>query len=151
MNIPLFPYAPENMVSRRVFSRTIPRYSPVPVRACEFGFARRVQPYRPASACSFSMLRLNLALTRGVPPDFRATSIYLFKPPYAARKSGHCREFAGTGPLVLKVVPVTAAAILQASMEQLMYASLFSHPLLVLVRSGLVKSIGSRFSRKVRG
>ena len=27
-------------------------HSPVPVRACEFGLARRVQPSRPASACS---------------------------------------------------------------------------------------------------
>ena len=35
-------------------------YSPVPVRAWEFGLAIRVQPSRPASACSFSILRLNL-------------------------------------------------------------------------------------------
>ena len=27
-------------------------YSPFPVRACEFSLARRVQPSRPASACS---------------------------------------------------------------------------------------------------
>ena len=37
-------------------------YYPVPVRAWEFGLARRVQPSRPASACSFSILRLNLVL-----------------------------------------------------------------------------------------
>ena len=36
----------------------------------------------------------------------------------------HCRESAGTGPVVLKVVPVTGAAILQVTMDQLMYASL---------------------------
>ena len=35
-------------------------YSPVPVRAREFGLVRRVQPSRPASACSFSILNLNL-------------------------------------------------------------------------------------------
>ena len=46
-------------------------YSPVPVRALEFGLARRVQPSRPASACSFSILRLNLVLTHGVLPEFR--------------------------------------------------------------------------------
>ena len=46
-------------------------YSPVPVRALEFGLARRVQPSRPASACSFSILRLDLVLTNGIPPDFR--------------------------------------------------------------------------------
>ena len=44
---------------------------PVPVRACEKnGFAGRVRPSRPASACSFSTLRLNLVLTRGVPSAF---------------------------------------------------------------------------------
>ena len=35
-------------------------FSPFPVRACEFVLARRVQPSRPASACSFSILRLNI-------------------------------------------------------------------------------------------
>ena len=45
--------------------------SPVLVRAREFGLARRVQPSRPASACSFSILRLNLVLTYGIPPEFR--------------------------------------------------------------------------------
>ena len=34
-------------------------YFPVPIRAWEFGLARRVQPSRPASAYSFSILRLN--------------------------------------------------------------------------------------------
>ena len=47
------------------------RYSPVPVRAWEFRLAIRVQPSRPASAYSFSILRLNLVLTQGIPPDFR--------------------------------------------------------------------------------
>ena len=55
----------------------------VPVRTWVFIIARRVQPSRPASACSFSIRRLNLVLTHGIPPDFRAASIYLFKPPYA--------------------------------------------------------------------
>ena len=41
---------------------------PVRVRACEKnGFAGRVRPSRPGSACSFSTLRLNLVLTHGVP------------------------------------------------------------------------------------
>ena len=47
------------------------KYFPVPVRAREFGLARRVQPSRPASACLFSILRLNMMLTHGIPPDFR--------------------------------------------------------------------------------
>ena len=46
-------------------------YSPVPVHALEFGLARRVQPSRPASPCTFSILRLNLVLTHGILPDFR--------------------------------------------------------------------------------
>ena len=52
----------------------------------------------------------------------------------------HCRESAGAGPVVLKVVPVTGATILQVTMDQLMCASLFPHPL--LVRSGHVENTG---------
>ena len=52
-------------------------YSPVPVRALEFGLARRVQPSRPASACSFSMLRLNLVLNHGISSNFRG-GVHLF-------------------------------------------------------------------------
>ena len=52
-------------------------YSPVPVRALEFGLARRVQLSRPASACSLSILRLNMVLTNGLPPDFRG-GVHLF-------------------------------------------------------------------------
>ena len=46
-------------------------YFPFPARAREFGLARRVRPSRPASACSFSTLRLNLVLSHGIPPTFR--------------------------------------------------------------------------------
>ena len=52
-------------------------HSPVPVRALEFGLTRRVQPSRPASACSFYILRLNLVLTYGIPPVFRG-GVHLF-------------------------------------------------------------------------
>ena len=52
-------------------------YFPVPVRAREFGLARRVRQSRPASACSFSTLRLNLMFTYGIPPDFRG-GVHLF-------------------------------------------------------------------------
>ena len=42
----------------------------------------------------------------------------------------HCQESAGTGPVNLKiVVPVMGAAILQVTMDQLMCAALFLHPL----------------------
>ena len=42
----------------------------------------------------------------------------------------HCREAAGTGPVVLKVVLVTGAAFSGITMDRFFYASLFPHPLL---------------------
>ena len=36
----------------------------------------------------------------------------------------HCRESAGTGSVVLKIVPVTGAAILQVTMDQLICRNL---------------------------
>ena len=50
----------------------------VPVRAWEFRLARRVRPSRPASACSFFKLRLNLVLTRGIPLDLRGGVLCVF-------------------------------------------------------------------------
>ena len=61
-------------------------YFPVPVCAREFGLARRVRQPCPASACSFSTLRVNLVLTHGIPPDFRG-GVHLFIPPYAIGSS----------------------------------------------------------------
>ena len=55
---------------------------PVPALARKFVLERQAWPSRPASVCSFSILRLNLLLTRGIPPDFRE-DVYLFIPPYA--------------------------------------------------------------------
>ena len=91
-------------------------------------------------------------LTYGIPPDFR-DGVHVFQPPYAIGSvprvyrllqlrtdDFHCRESAGTGPVVLKVVPLTSAA-LQVTMDQLMCASLFPHPLLVWC--GHVESIES--------
>ena len=43
--------------------------------------SRRVCPSRPASACPFSTLRLNLVLTRGILPNIRG-SFSSFIPPY---------------------------------------------------------------------
>ena len=50
---------------------------PVSVCAWEFGLARRVRPSRPASASSFSTLRLGLVLTHEIPPKFRG-GVHLF-------------------------------------------------------------------------
>ena len=43
----------------------------------------------------------------------------------------HCRESAGSGPAVLKVVPVTGAAFSGFTINHFLCASLFQHPLLV--------------------
>ena len=77
-------------------------FSPVPVRAREFGLARRVRPSHSAPA------RLFL-------PIPAAASIYVYRhtPSGQSRlnrvtqlrtNSVHCRESAGTGPVVLKVL-----------------------------------------------
>ena len=88
-----------------------------------------------------SILKLNLVLTRGIKPDFRG-GVHLFiltairhrvSPEFIG--SRNCvpmaftaRESAGIGPVVLKVV-----VPLQVTVDQLMCASLPSHPLQVLV------------------
>ena len=87
-------------------------HSPVPVRAREFGLVRRVQPSRPASACSSSILRLNLVLTYGISPEFRG-GVHLFiqnrhTPSGQSRvyrvtqlrtDGVHCRASTGTRPV----------------------------------------------------
>ena len=113
-----------------------------PFRCCSVA---RPAPSQPAH---FPILGLNLYLLTGFLPISAAASIYLFERPYAIGSvpslSGHhaiiayrcvyCRKFAGTESslVVLKVFPVTGAAILQVTIDQLMCASLFPHPLLVL-------------------
>ena len=66
-------------------------HSPVPMRAWEFGLARRVQPSRPASACSSSYSGWIGCLLTGFLPSSAAASI--MKPPYAigsvSSLSGH--------------------------------------------------------------
>ena len=54
----------------------------VPVRSYEFGLARRVQLYRPASAHSFDTLGINLVLTHEISPAFR-DGVHLVIPPAA--------------------------------------------------------------------
>ena len=39
----------------------------------------------------------------------------------------HCRESACTGPVVLKIVPVTCAAFSGFTIDQVMCASIFPH------------------------
>ena len=94
------------------------QYFPVCVRAWESGLARRIRQSRPASACSSPHSGWIWCLLTGFLPSSAAASIYLFKthhtPSGQSRVHGvtqlrtdgvHCREFAGTGPVNLKVVP----------------------------------------------
>ena len=103
MNISLSPFAPESLVSRDGFGRPVPS---------------RVSLLIP-------ILRLNLVLTYGIPPEFRG-GVHFFiltairhrvSPEFIEsltqlRTDGvHCRESAGTGPVNLNVVPVRGAAL----------------------------------------
>ena len=90
-------------------------------------------------AYSFSTLRLNLVLTHGIPPDVHG-GVYIF---YHHTPSGqtrvyrvtqlrtdglHCRESAGTGPVVLRVVRVRGA-VFASQWTNYYCAPLFSHTL----------------------
>ena len=57
---------------------------PSPRSRLRICLAKRVRPSRPTSACSFSILRLNLALTHGIPRDFRG-GVHLYISPSAIR------------------------------------------------------------------
>ena len=113
INISLSPFAPENLASRDGFGRPVPRQ---PAHS----------PYLDWIWC----------LLTGVFPIFAAASIYL----YCYTPSGpsrvhqvkqlrtdhvHCRESAGIGPAVFRVVPVTVLS-LQVTMDNYC-AALFPH------------------------
>ena len=97
----------------------------------------------------FSILRVDLVLTLLI--SARRPFIYLNRHTPSGQSRVHratqlrtdrvhCRESAGTGPVVLKVVPVTGVAILQVTMDQqLMCASLFLHPLDYWYEVGMLK------------
>ena len=84
-----------------------------------------------------SILRLNLVLTYGIPPEFRggvhlsilnrhtpSCQSQVYRVTQLRADGVHCRrESAGTGAVVLKVVPVTSAAF-SGTIDQLICASL---------------------------
>ena len=126
-------------------------YFSVPVRALEFGVARRVRQSRPASACPSQYSGWVWCLLTGFLPSSAAAFVHLFFNRHT--RSGqsrvyrvtqllhtdgvHCRESAGTGSVNLKVVPVTGAALAGHRGPTNMRLS-FPHPLLVW--SGHVES-----------
>ena len=118
LHISLSPYAPKNLVSRDGFSRPVPHKPAHLYTWAEPGAYSRDSSRFPRRR---SFIYLNRHAPLGQSRVYRVTRL---------RTDGvHCRESAGTGLVVLKVVPVTGAAILQVTMDQFMCASLFPHPL----------------------
>ena len=123
--------------------------SPVPVRAWEFGLARRVQPSRPASVCSSPYSGWIWCLLTGFLPSSAAASIWNRHTPSGQsrvhrvtqlRTDGvHCRESAGTGPVNLKPQGSSERVLpWQITMDQLIFASL-SHTHHYWYEVGLLK------------
>ena len=120
MNIFLFPFAPENFVPRDGFGSPVPRQPAHLHTPAESGAYLRDSSRFPRRR---SFIYLNRHTPSGQSRVYRVTQL---------RTGGvHYRESAGNGPVNLKVVPVTGAAILQVTTDQLMCASLFPHPLMV--------------------
>ena len=118
MIIPLSPYVPENLVSRDRFTRPVPRQPAHLHTQTESGAYSRDSSRFPRRR---PFIYLNRHTPLGQSRVYRVTQL--------RTNSVHRRESASTGPVVLKVV--TDAAILQVTVDQLMCASLFPHPLLV--------------------
>ena len=121
-------------------------YFPVSVRACaacEFGLARRVWPSRPASSLLFlhaqaesgAYSRDSFLFPRRLRPSsytairHRVSLYYIIVHQVTQLRIDGvpCRESAGTGPVVLKVVPVTGAAFSGITMGQLIMCNYLSY------------------------
>ena len=110
INVSLSSLAPENLVSRHEFSRPVPRQ---PAHFPHTGLIWcLLTGFLPISVAA--PIYLNRHTPSGQPRVYRATHL--------RTADFHCRESAGTGPVVFKVVPVPGAA-LQVTMDQQMYAS----------------------------
>ena len=124
MDIDPSPYAPENLVSRDGFNRPVPRQpAHLPTQAESGAYLRDFS--------RFPRRRSFIYLSR-YPPSGQSR---VYRVTRLRTDSVHCRESVRTGPVVLKVVPVTGAVILQVTMDQLMCASLFPHPLYTYIHT----------------
>ena len=98
IRISLSPFAPENLVSRDGFGRPVPRQLILHTQA-EFVFYSRESSRFPRRR---PFIYLNRHTASGQSRVYRVTRL---------RTEGvHCQESAGTGLVVLKVVPVTGGA-----------------------------------------
>ena len=107
------PFVPDSLVSRDGFGSPVPRQPSHLYTQPESGAYLRDSfrfPRQPP------FIYLDRQTPSGQSRVYRVTQL---------RTDGvHCRESAGKGPVNLKVVPVTGAAILQVAMDQLICASL---------------------------
>ena len=113
MNTSVSPFAPDNFVSRDGFGSSVPRqpahlHIQAESGACIRDFSR------------FPRRRLFIYLNRHTP----SVQPRVYRVVQLRTDGVYCREPAGTGPVVLKVVPVTGAAILRVTMDKLICASL---------------------------
>ena len=116
---------------------------PCPRSRLRIWFPRQVWLYRLLSACSFSILTLNLVLTHGIPPEFRG-GVHIFLPaPHTIGSvpslSGHAIAYR------LRSLPrvrwhrasspqgtLSSGCCLYITMDQMLLgSSLFPHPLLI--------------------
>ena len=90
----------------------------LPVVTKDLPISPRFTPYNLLSRCKSSTLTTRR--THGIPPAFR-DGVHLYRQPPLVQSrvyrvtqlrtdNVHCRESAGIGPIVLKVIPVTGAA-----------------------------------------
>ena len=112
---PLSPFAPMNLVSRDKFGRPVPRQP-----AHSLPHSGGIINHQSGSS---RFPRRRPYLYRQPPSDqsrvYRVTQL--------RSDSVHCRGSAGTGPLVLKVVPVSGAAFSGFTIDHFFYAPLFSY------------------------
>ena len=100
--------------------------------------AHSLRPFRPVPARSFSLLRLDMVLIRGISPasldDIHLHNMYRQPPSGQSRihlvtqghtDDVHCQESTGTGPpVILKVILVTGVAFFRLNQGPTLFASL---------------------------
>ena len=119
INVSLFGFAPENLVSRDGFGSPVPRQPAHLHTQAEYSAYSRDSSRVPRPRPFFF---LNRHTPSGQSRVYRATQL---------RADGvHCRESAGTGPVNLKVVPNESAALTGHHGPINMRLS-FPHPLMV--------------------
>ena len=100
-------FVPKKLVSRDGFRRSVPRQPAHLHTQAESGAYSR-------DFSRFPWRRPFIYLIRHTPSG----QCRIYRVAQFRTNDVHCQESAGTGPVVLKVVPVTSAAILQVTMDQ---------------------------------